>query len=182
MIPVFLPWPGSFGYKMDMVHTSSHMANDVLLHLPHRQYVWCIPKALRIYFRNDRSDQRKSRRVKSRGHLIRYYGLYSSRSRGKARKDGSLDKFGWGARSEEEPKKEPEENPVETLSEKKSKQTWARLIKKVYEVDPLICTKCGSEMAVLVIITNPEEVHKILNHLRKNKSPTFDNKTQPETS
>ncbi len=115
-------------------------------------------------------------------HLIRYYGIYSSRSRGKARKDGSLDKFGWGARSEEEPKKEPEENPVETLSEKKSKQTWARLIKKVFEVDPLICPKCGSEMAVLAIITNPEEIQKILTHLRNNKSPPFDNKTQPEAS
>ena len=115
-------------------------------------------------------------------HLIRYYGIYSSRSRGKARKDGSLDKFGWGARSEEEPKKEPEENPVETLSEKKSKQTWPRLIKRIYEVDPLICPKCGSEMAVLAIITNPEEVHKILNHLRKNKSPPFDNKSHPEAS
>ena len=34
---------------------SEHMANDVLLRLPHRQYVWCIPKALRIYFRNDKS-------------------------------------------------------------------------------------------------------------------------------
>ena len=68
--------------------------------------------------------------------IARYYGIYSSRSRGKARKDGSLDKFGWGARSEEEPKKEPEDNPVETLSEKKSKQTWARLIKRIYEVDP----------------------------------------------
>ena len=34
---------------------SEHMANDVLLKLPHRQYVWCIPKALRIYFRNDKS-------------------------------------------------------------------------------------------------------------------------------
>ncbi|GAJ22053.1 unnamed protein product [marine sediment metagenome] len=115
-------------------------------------------------------------------HLIRYYGFYSSRSRGKATKDDSLDKFGWGASSEEEPKKEQEENPVETLSEKKSKQTWARLIKKIYEVDPLICSKCGFEMAVLAIITNPEEVHKILNHLRKNKSPPFDIKTQPEVS
>jgi len=56
------------------------------------------------------------------------------------------------------------------------------LIKKVYEVDPLICTKCGSEMAVLAIITNPEEVQKILNHLMKNKSPPFDKKTQLETS
>jgi len=47
---------------------------------------------------------------------------------------------------------------------------------------PLICPKCGSEMAVLTIITNPEEVHKILNHLRKNKSPPFDNKSHPEVS
>jgi hypothetical protein len=31
------------------------MANDVLLRLPHRQYVWSIPKAIRIYFRNDKS-------------------------------------------------------------------------------------------------------------------------------
>ncbi len=65
--------------------------------------------------------------------IARYYGLYSSRSRGKASKDGSLDKFGWGAISEEEPKKEPDENPFVTLSEKKSKQTWAILIKKIYE-------------------------------------------------
>ncbi len=114
--------------------------------------------------------------------IARYYGLYSSRSRGKATKDGSLDKFGWGAISEEEPKKEPEENPVETLSEKKSKQTWARLIKKIYEVDLLICPKCGFEMAVLAIITNPEEIQKILTHLRKNKSPPFDNKSHLEAS
>ncbi len=50
------------------------------------------------------------------------------------------------------------------------------------ESRPLICTKCGSEMVVLAIITNLEEVQKILNHLRKNKSPPFDNKTQLETS
>ena len=115
-------------------------------------------------------------------HLIRYYGIYSSRSRGKAGKDGGLDKFGWGTGPEEEPQKKPEENPVETLSEKKSKQTWAGLIKKIYEVDPLICPKCGFEMAVLAIITNPEEIQKILTHLRKNKSPPFDNKSHPEAS
>ena len=74
-------------------------------------------------------------------HLIRYYSFYSSRSRGKATKDGSLDKFGWGARSEEEPKKEQEENPVETLSEKKSNQIW--LIKNQFpegEACPLFST------------------------------------------
>jgi hypothetical protein len=70
-------------------------------------------------------------------YSIIFYGLYSSRSRGKASKDGSLDKFSWGTISEEEPRKEQEGNPVETLSEKKSKHTWARLIKNVFEVDPI---------------------------------------------
>jgi hypothetical protein len=37
-------------------------------------------------------------------------------------------------------------------------------------------------MLVLAIITNPEEIQKILNQLRKNKFPPFDNKTQPEAS
>jgi hypothetical protein len=35
-------------------------------------------------------------------------------------------------------------------SDKKSKQAWARLIKKIYEIDPLVCPKCGSEMKIVV--------------------------------
>jgi len=45
-----------------------------------------------------------------------------------------------------------------------------------------VCPKCGSEMIVLAIITNHEEVNKIFNHLRKNKSPPFDNKQLPDAS
>jgi len=37
-------------------------------------------------------------------------------------------------------------------------------------------------MTVLAIITNPEKIYKILDHLRKNKSPPFDNKSHPEAS
>ncbi len=36
----------------------------------------------------------------------------------------------------------------ETATHKKSNQTWARLIQKVYEMDPLICPRCGSEMKI----------------------------------
>lgn len=45
--------------------------------------------------------------------------------------------------------------------------TWARLIAKVYEVDPLICPRCGSEMKLIAVITNPPEVANILRHLIK---------------
>lgn len=49
---------------------------------------------------------------------------------------------------------------------------WARLIAKVYEVDPLVCTKCGGEMKVVAVIIDSVEVEKILKHLVKTgKSP-----------
>ena len=49
---------------------------------------------------------------------------------------------------------------------------WAKLIANVYEVEPLVCTKCGGEMKVVAVIMDPVEVKKILRHLVKTgKSP-----------
>ncbi len=43
---------------------------------------------------------------------------------------------------------------------------------KIYEVDPLVCKKCQSPMKILAVITDTEEVKKILRHLVKTgKSP-----------
>ncbi len=38
---------------------------------------------------------------------------------------------------------------------KAARSTWARLIKKVYEVDPLICPHCGGQMRFLAVIEEP---------------------------
>jgi hypothetical protein len=43
----------------------------------------------------------------------------------------------------------------------------AKLIAKVYEVDSMICARCGSEMRLIAVITDPAEVRNILRHLRK---------------
>ena len=54
-------------------------------------------------------------------HLIRYYGLYSSRTKGKANKDGSLTKYGYTPA----PKKTPEhaaDPEMETVSNKASRR------------------------------------------------------------
>jgi hypothetical protein len=37
----------------------------------------------------------------------------------------------------------------------------------VYEVDPLVCPRCSAPMRILAVITEPEEVRKILLHLVK---------------
>jgi hypothetical protein len=55
---------------------------------------------------------------------------------------------------------------------KQQRSAWARLIKKVYGVDPLICPKCNSEMKIIAVILDPEETEKILRHLiNTGKSP-----------
>jgi hypothetical protein len=69
------------------------------------------------------------------GHLIRYYDLYSSRTKGKALKDGSLAKYGYRAR----PKKTTDTLPdieMQSVTNKAARRSWARRIQKVYEVDP----------------------------------------------
>ena len=56
---------------------------------------------------------------------------------------------------------------MRTLPECASRSAWARLIAQVYEVNPLVCPRCASEMRVLAVITNAAEVKKILRHLIK---------------
>ena len=106
-------------------------------------------------------------------HLIRYYGLYSSRTRGKANKDGSLAKYGYTS-TLQETLGQDSNLEMENVSNKASRRSWARLIQKVYEVDPLICPKCGHELKVIAVITEPHEVRKILECLKRNKAPPFD--------
>jgi hypothetical protein len=47
------------------------------------------------------------------------------------------------------------------------RRSWAQLIKRIYEVDPLICPSCGSEMKVIAFITEHDVVDKILRHLKR---------------
>jgi len=37
---------------------------------------------------------------------------------------------------------------------------------KIYEIDPLMCPKCGSEMKVNAVIKEPEDIKRILRHPR----------------
>ena len=42
------------------------------------------------------------------------------------------------------------------------KQSWARLLQKIYEIDPFLCPKCNGHMRVVAIIQEPEELRKII--------------------
>jgi len=45
------------------------------------------------------------------------------------------------------------------------KRNWARLIQKIYEVDPLMCPKCSGKMKVISVIEDENVIKKILKHL-----------------
>ena len=42
---------------------------------------------------------------------------------------------------------------------------WAEMIRKVYEVDPLICPRCGGRMKVIAFLTEYAVVDRIIRHL-----------------
>jgi hypothetical protein len=48
---------------------------------------------------------------------------------------------------------------------KESRKNWARLIQKIYEVDPLTCPKCQGRVKILTFIEDEEVIKKILTHL-----------------
>jgi hypothetical protein len=43
---------------------------------------------------------------------------------------------------------------------------WAEMIRKVYEVDPLLCPQCGGQMRVIAFLTDSAVVDRIINHLK----------------
>ena len=56
--------------------------------------------------------------------------------------------------------------------------SWARLISKVYEVDPLLCPKCGGEMEIAKFIIDGNEIQATLIALgisNNSHSPPEDN-------
>ena len=50
-------------------------------------------------------------------------------------------------------------------SSKEYRKNWARLISKIYEVDPLTCPKCHGPIRVISFIEDQDVIKKILKHL-----------------
>ena len=115
--------------------------------------------------------------------LIRRYGLYSSRIKGACESMLHVAErapTGWKIQHESQMgTSNPEDFETfantEFLDDSPDahayKKAWARLLSKVYEIDPMVCPKCGSEMKVIAIIQEPEEIKRILRHLVKQKRP-----------
>ncbi len=45
------------------------------------------------------------------------------------------------------------------------RRRWAELFSRIFEVDPLVCPRCGGTMRIIAFITEPRVIGKILAHL-----------------
>jgi len=82
---------------------------------------------------------------------VRYYGLYANAHRGKVKKANLA--------ASPLPIVEEEVRPIPAKG-------WAEMIRKVYEVDPMLCPKCGGKMKVIAFLTDYAVVDRIINHLK----------------
>ena len=74
--------------------------------------------------------------IPNRGEqMVRYCGYYSNKSRGMRKKQGKDDAVPSLIESD--------------ISPSAFRKDWARLIQKIYNVDPLVCPKCRGRMRVI---------------------------------
>jgi len=90
--------------------------------------------------------------VPERGqHSVGYYAAYANSTRGRERNREADD---WVPTVLER-----------DLCSRETKQNWSRLIRKVYETDPMVCPRREHAMRVIASIENPTVIRRILEHL-----------------
>jgi hypothetical protein len=83
--------------------------------------------------------------------MVRYYGYYSNKSRGMRKKAGIDDQVPALVES--------------AVSSSAFRRNWARLIQKIYQIDPLCCPKCQGPMKVISFTEDDALIKKIVEHL-----------------
>jgi len=96
--------------------------------------------------------------------MVRYYGLYANAHRGKVKK-ASLSPLALRV-VEEELRRIPSKGWAALAPKRRIGLRSAEMIRKVYEVDPMVCPKCGGRMKVVAFITEYAVVDRIIDHLK----------------
>jgi hypothetical protein len=91
---------------------------------------------------------------KYRQKLMNYYGMFSNRTRGYSKANGNNVEQEY-----------PVAYPDITAEQRAFRRSWAILLKKVWEVDPLQCRKCGNEMKIMSVVTDSLDKERILREM-----------------
>ena len=100
--------------------------------------------------------------------LQRYYGYYSSRARGMRRKaTDAAEALALAGGPADVAVAQPAD-----VSMSAACRRWAELLRRIFEVDPLICPACGGRMRIVGFVVVPRDIDRILCHMRdKGRDP-----------
>ena len=80
-----------------------------------------------------------------------YVGWYCNRARGERAK---------ALKAQQPTTTAPKAEAAVSAFAAREKATWARLIRKIYEADPLVCPRCKGPMRVIALIDDPAVVRR----------------------
>jgi hypothetical protein len=108
-------------------------------------------------------------------HTVRYLGAYANRLR-RTHVQRQIEATPT-VPAQKVPAGPGDEDDTFTRSRRSS---WARLLRKVLEVDPMVCPQCGSGLKIVAVITDPLTVDRILRHLESGRGhDPFEPRTPP---
>jgi len=117
-----------------------------------------------------------------RRHRHRYHGVLAANSSWRAQVT-ALAGRPWDEIKSALPQRPKEASAPEPLAEVGSDPTpaathrplsaylWAVLVARIYELSPLLCTHCGTEMKIIAFVTDPDAVTRILKHIGEPSAP-----------
>ncbi len=94
---------------------------------------------------------------KPRVNLTRFHGVFAPNSKYRARV--TLAKSG------KSKKCHSVDDTDQTPAEKRASMTWAKRLKRVFNIDVEICNECGGDVRIIASIEDPIVIGKILTHL-----------------
>ena len=107
----------------------------------------------------------------SRRHRVRYYGAYSNASRGKRRKASREGGQGPSVACSSSGRTSAEDFGEESSPDARLlRRRWRDLIKRIHEVDPLVCPRFQAEMRIVAFILDHEVIDTILRHLARKEA------------
>jgi hypothetical protein len=112
-------------------------------------------------------------------HVVRYYGHYATAARAR-RHRAALPESDEETTLSLPPLEEAVEDDFSSSHRRRLRRQWARMTRRVYESDPLLCV-CAETMRVISFLTDPRAVTKILRHLDAAASAPGSARAPPES-
>ena len=111
---------------------------------------------------------------KPRANLTRFHGVLAPNS--KHRINVTPAKRGKGGNTQDVKSKKSAELPVNEHKE----MNWAQRLKRVFNIDITICSRCGGAVKIIACIEDPLVIKRILDHLDANSRALASTNQLPE--